>query len=388
MRSRRARALIGPSIYIADHASTSKGTARFVCAKFGETYRRPSSIQRIDAFFLCQIEVFSKAKELDQILLRSGEKGLYEQVREIEGVRFPPPEINDVSDKISIIFQAHLAGIPLDFLLKEQAQKLSLNVKGDIKTISEHAPIVCRAMLRIAMEKEDGGTARAAFELLRCAHGNAWEGTQAELLQIKGIGHAFMETLGDAGITSIAKLANESVDRVGLLLDRSAGNAKKLIQEARKFPRIALQVKETMGKVIKGKGVHSDIDITVELNHTKSDMKKLNLKRDNGQPHNIAMLVTTTNPDSRTCLWQATSILQLTGRVAELPTQKILMQSTNDQVVVTVACDTISGGVKEHRVRPSCPSHYFAGIAPTVIEEGEQEGEIDSEVRDTSVVFS
>jgi len=332
--------------------------------------------------------VFSKANELNQILLRSGEKGLYEQVREIEGIRFPPSAINDVSDKISVIFQAHLAGVPLDNLLKKQAQQLSLNVRGDIKTITEHAPSVCRAMLRIAIQKYDGGTARSAFELLRCAHGNAWEGTQAELLQVKGIGPALMEILGNAGITSIAKLAAEKEERIGLLLDRPPSFAKKFILEARKFPQIALQIRESTGRVLKGKGVESNIDIKVELNHTKADMKKLLTKRGNGQPHSIAILVTTTNADSLACCWQATSIERLTAEGSELPTQKVLMQSADDEVVVTVACDTLSGGVKEHRVRPSCPSHYFAGVM-SIVEQGEseEEGEDDSEVRSRSLIL-
>jgi hypothetical protein len=299
----------------------------------------------------------------------------------MEGVRFPPSAINDVSDKIAVIFQAHLAGVPLGIMLKKQAQQLSLNINGDIKTITEHAPSVCRAMLKIALEKYDGGTARSAFELLRCAHGNAWENTQAELMQVKGIGPANMETLGEAGITSIAKLADEKVERVDLLLGRPS---KKLIQEARKFPRIALQVKESMGRVLKGKGVESNVDIKVELNHSKSDMKKLNIMRGNGQPHHIAVLITTTNANSRTCLWQSSSVAKLIDG-ADLPTQKILMQSAEDQVVVTVACDTLSGGVKEHRVRPSCPSHYFAGVVPMVEDREEGDSEVRSTVSDLAV---
>lgn len=86
------------------------------------------------------MEVTSNAKEFDTILLRAGEKGLYDGVRECEGIRYPPSSLETVVDKISVILQAKLAGLPLEDMLRNQGQLLSVNPRSDVSTILEHAP--------------------------------------------------------------------------------------------------------------------------------------------------------------------------------------------------------------------------------------------------------
>lgn len=86
------------------------------------------------------MDVTSRAKEFDSILLRSGEKGLYDGIRECKGIRWSPSSIENVVDKISLILQAQLAGLPLAEILKNQGQMLSVNPRAEIATIMEHAP--------------------------------------------------------------------------------------------------------------------------------------------------------------------------------------------------------------------------------------------------------
>lgn len=321
------------------------------------------------------IELLSSAKEYEGILLRSGEKGLYEQVRQYPGIPFPPAAIEKVSDKIAVIFQARLAGIDLDVILRNEARELSVNPKLDINTVMEHASGIVRAILNIAVHTGDGGTARNAFELARCTTACAWEGTQAELRQINGIGAVFMQTLGEAGIETIDDLARSKAERLQLLLDKSVTQARKIIKEARTHPRFLLSVKESMGKVVEGKGVESQLDVSLALDYKRVNRQNLPLRRSNGRKHGVGILITTTDPRSRTCLWNRAPLEELLDGTV-VPTQKLLLQSADEEIIVTVACDTLSGTVIESRVRPSCPDHLFAGLAV----------QDESEVRGTSQV--
>lgn len=87
-----------------------------------------------------QVQVISQAQEYSHILLRAGEKGLYDAIRTQGGIRFPPDRLDTVADKISVILQAELAGLPLNDMVRAQGQKLSINPNSDIRLIMEHAP--------------------------------------------------------------------------------------------------------------------------------------------------------------------------------------------------------------------------------------------------------
>ena len=112
-----------------------------------------------------------------------------------------------------------------------------------------------------------------------------------------------METLAQAGITTIDDLARTSVERIQLLINRNSGQAEKLIQDARRFPRFNVSVKE-LQHTVKETGVESIIEIIVDLRHEKKELRKLKLKDKNNQLFHIAVLITTTNPavsDRRWC---------------------------------------------------------------------------------------
>lgn len=112
---------------------------------------------------------------------------------------------------------------------------------------------------------------------------------------LNSIGPAYMQILSKSNITSIDDLAQSSVERLQVLLNRSTAQSKKLIQEARRFPRFTMSVKELSYRIIAGKGVESSIEVVVDLRHTKKEMKRLILKDSQSRPYHLAALVTTTN---------------------------------------------------------------------------------------------
>ncbi|UZJ52182.1 hypothetical protein CBS101457_001502 [Exobasidium rhododendri] len=302
------------------------------------------------------VHVISGAHEFTDVLLRSGEKGLYEEVREHEDIRFPPGSIENVADKISVILQAELAGLPLYEMLKDVGRKLSVNPKADANLIMDHAPKITRALLQVVTEKRYGATARNVFEL-----GSAWENTPAELRQINGIGPSYMQTLAQAKIVTIDDLAQANVNRVQLLLNRTPTQVQKLIQEARRFPRFNISVKEIEYKIIQQKGVESNVEILVELRHPKKEIKKLFLKDADSKPYHLAALITTTNKESRTCFFVRTKI-ESTLKGPQNVQQKVLLTRPDEQIILIVACDALAGGVNEIRLKSMCPRHKYPPV--------------------------
>jgi hypothetical protein len=104
-----------------------------------------------------------------------------------------------------------------------------------------------------------------------------------------------MQTLAQANIMNIDELAQESVGRIQLLLSKSPAQAKKLIQEARRFPRFSVSVKEVDYVVIDKKGVESTFEILVEPRRPRKEVKKLLLKDAHNRAYHLAALTTTTD---------------------------------------------------------------------------------------------
>jgi hypothetical protein len=57
------------------------------------------------------------------------------------------------------------------------------------------------AMVTVALERKDGGSARNALELLRTVNGKAWENSATVFRQIEAIGSKSIKALAIHGIT-------------------------------------------------------------------------------------------------------------------------------------------------------------------------------------------
>lgn len=112
---------------------------------------------------------------------------------------------------------------------------------------------------------------------------------------IASIGPVFMNTLATSNIRTIDDLAQANVDRLQLLLGKSQLQCKKIVQEARRFPRFNVSVKEVEFRVLPSRGVESTIEILVELRHTKAEIKRLLIKDADSKAYHLAALITTTD---------------------------------------------------------------------------------------------
>ena len=186
------------------------------------------------------LEAISQAEELCDQRLRPGEKGLLNQLRAHPEIRFPPRQIATVADKISLLIQAQLSAINLVQLSQPVVGEASPYM--DIRRIMPHATRMTRAVVDIAIHRQDGNACKAALDLARWIAAEAWDGSPAMLRQIDHIGERSIKALANAGITTWQSLASTTPAKIEMILNRHPPFGSKVIAAAQSVPRIRLEV--------------------------------------------------------------------------------------------------------------------------------------------------
>ncbi|CBQ73764.1 related to HFM1-DNA/RNA helicase [Sporisorium reilianum SRZ2] len=186
------------------------------------------------------LEAVSRAEELCDQRMRPGEKGFLNLLRTHPEIRFPPRQIAHVADKISLLIQAQLSAINLSQLSQPAVGEASPYM--DIKRIMPHATRIARAVVDIAIYRQDGTACKAALDLARSIAAEAWDGSPAMLRQIDQIGERSIKALANAGITTWQSLASTTSAKIEMILNRHPPFGSKVIAAAQSVPRIGLEV--------------------------------------------------------------------------------------------------------------------------------------------------
>ncbi|CDR88582.1 related to HFM1-DNA/RNA helicase [Sporisorium scitamineum] len=186
------------------------------------------------------LEAISRAEELGEQRMRPGEKAFLNLLRTHPEIRFPPRQVAQVADKISLLIQAQLAAINLSQLSQPATGEASPYM--DIKRIIPHATRIARAVVDIAIYRQDGNACKAALDLARSIAAEAWDGSPAMLRQVDQIGERSIKALANAGITTWQSLASSTSAKIEMILNRHPPFGSKVIAAAQSVPRIGLEV--------------------------------------------------------------------------------------------------------------------------------------------------
>nr|WJN24854.1 meiosis specific DNA helicase [Pseudozyma flocculosa] len=186
------------------------------------------------------LEAVSQAEELCDQRVRPGEKGFLTQLRAHPEIRFPPRQVANVADKISLLIQAQLSAINLVPLSQPAVGEASPYM--DIRRIIPHATRIARAVVDIAIHHRDGAACKAALDLARSIAAEAWDGSPAMLRQIDQIGERSIKALANAGITTWQSLARTTPAKIEMILNRHPPFGNKVVAAAQSVPRIGLEV--------------------------------------------------------------------------------------------------------------------------------------------------
>lgn len=104
-----------------------------------------------------------------------------------------------------------------------------------------------------------------------------------------------MSLLKAGGITSIYQLADASSTRIQLLLNKQASAANKLIKDAKTFPRLSIDAKESNHYVVRDSHVDAEVDVYIQLRHPPAELKMVRTTTKEGRPLNVGLLAYNTN---------------------------------------------------------------------------------------------
>lgn len=102
-----------------------------------------------------------------------------------------------------------------------------------------------------------------------------------------------MTTLRDAGFHSLAGFRGAKIERLTMLLNKTPDAVKKMLNDAKRFPRFQVSVEETPKRAIAGKGVETNIKVAIDLQHTKPERKSLLTKCSAKNPWKWCILIRT-----------------------------------------------------------------------------------------------
>lgn len=206
------------------------------------------------------LEMMSCSKELADLKLRGGERQMYEKIRCHNDIRFPVRKVTGTSDKVFLLVQAILAGLPLN---SPEFRNTEGQPYLEAISIFRHFSRIATAIAEVAIVKRCGAQVKHALELARCLHAKAWEDHPLVLRQIEHIGEKSAKVLAEHGIGSIQKLVEIPAFRIEELLNRRPPFGSEVLAAAKEFPKYFLSVKET--RTVPSDGENPvEVELTVE----------------------------------------------------------------------------------------------------------------------------
>lgn len=185
---------------------------------------------------------------------------MYEKIRCHNDIRFPVRKVTGTSDKVFLLVQAILAGLPLN---SPEFRNTEGQPYLEAISIFRHFSRIATAIAEVAIVKRCGAQVKHALELARCLHAKAWEDHPLVLRQIEHIGEKSAKVLAEHGIGSIQKLVEIPAFRIEELLNRRPPFGSEVLAAAKEFPKYFLSVKET--RTVPSDGENPvEVELTVE----------------------------------------------------------------------------------------------------------------------------
>ncbi|KAK1236425.1 ATP-dependent DNA helicase MER3, partial [Marasmius sp. AFHP31] len=187
------------------------------------------------------LEMISTSEELADSKLRGSERSVYNKLRKHNDVRFEVKKVEKTSDKVFVLIQAVLGGIPLN---DNEYKTGDSQIHLEAFSIFRHLPRIARAVVEVAIARRRGAQLKYGLELLRCLTAKAWEDRPVALKQLESIGEKSLKILTERGITSLAILRKQDALRLETILNRRPPFGLQLLSAVREFPLYSLKVVE------------------------------------------------------------------------------------------------------------------------------------------------
>ncbi|KAK4053120.1 ATP-dependent DNA helicase MER3 [Microbotryomycetes sp. JL201] len=207
------------------------------------------------------LETVSNASEFREVRFRAGEKSIFTKVN--KDLKFPVPKLATSADKVMILIQLVLQGIPGADLKTE-----SSNPMMDANLIWPHVTRLVKCLTDILVDRRDGSV-RIALELLRSVYAKAWDNSPFVLRQLERIGEKSVKSLADRGISTLEALRSAEPHVLEMALNRNPPYGRKLIAQANAIPAFEIKLELDEQEVVPTEGVTVRLKVSVKIVDTK-----------------------------------------------------------------------------------------------------------------------
>ncbi|KAG9128506.1 Sec63 [Ceratobasidium sp. 392] len=315
------------------------------------------------------------AEEFKDTLMRVGERQIYQKLSEHESIRFPIKKAETSSDKVSLLIQAVLGGVPL---MSNDFRSLNSQPHMEALNVMRHAPRMIAALVDIALVAKNGAVIVNGTSLMRSINAKAWEDRPVVLKQFEGIGEKSFKTLAENGIATIQSLAKEDPGRIEILLNRRPPFGSELISAARALPRYSISIAETSTGINRTKNT-LDITISVTIS-AKLTQSKANRFSKNLDIRGSSVL--TVLSDNQYVDFRRISTKALLDSAQFLVTASLTKPSQT--IAVIVAPVKLAGATERFDFKPSPPATAYPTLNTRPLKESEYP--VDPDITDKDIL--
>ncbi|GAA5906230.1 hypothetical protein JCM8208_000668 [Rhodotorula glutinis] len=307
------------------------------------------------------LETLAASTEFSSYRFRQGEKSVLQKYN--KNLKFPTAKVSSTADRIMILIQLVLDGVPGSELKSD-----SINPLLDARAIFSAAVRVAKCMVDLAVEREDGAI-RTVLELLRSLNGRCWDGSSFVLRQLEGIGEKSYKILVSNGIKGFDDVRECEPDRLEVLLGRKPPYGRKLISQAKTLPQFEITVTASNEEVLAGRvGVQVDLSIDLRLALTKP------LPAVKKGPMKLWANLATTTSDGEFIDFRRTRMDHLLKSAKQVDLSVVLLKPSQ-RIVISASCDLIAGSEVKAVFKPETRASEFPipSLGPTADEGDEEE---------------
>ncbi|KAI0310640.1 Sec63 Brl domain-containing protein, partial [Amylostereum chailletii] len=234
------------------------------------------------------LEAVAAAEEISDLKLRGGEKQVYNKLRDHSDIRFKIKKVEKTTDKLFLLIQASLGGIPLH---SPEYKTADSQPHAEVGALYRHLPRIARAIVEVAMVKENGSQIKHALELLRMFNAKTWEDRPAVLGQLSSVGEKSIKVLAEHGITTFDSLRKIDQFQLEQILSRKTGTGATIITALAELPKYLLEVKEISVTSSNGKGP-VDIELAVKCGLECVKSSSRSKKKERGWDYSFILTLT------------------------------------------------------------------------------------------------
>ncbi|KAH7911400.1 hypothetical protein BJ138DRAFT_1238398 [Hygrophoropsis aurantiaca] len=224
----------------------------------------------------------------------------YDRIRQHADIRFPVKKVQGTSDKIFLLTQAVLGGLPLG---SPEFKSTDSQPSLEAFSVFRHIARIATAVVEVAIIKKNGAQIKYGLMLVRSLHAKAWDDRPIMLKQIENIGDKSLlnvisvkfQILAEHSITTFTKLLKQDPHRIETLLNRRSPFGHEILAAARDFPQYFLSVRET--DIIPSNGEDPvEVQLTIECGVSQDDgASKVKTKKHKGRGLDMTTVLTVTS---------------------------------------------------------------------------------------------